>query len=66
MSLDLGPNWLGRVEGLEPSAFGSTVQRSNQLSYTRHCEAMRESPRAVAGVKGFVVERFAAGVSSTG
>ncbi|MDB5164963.1 MAG: hypothetical protein JWL89_589 [Candidatus Saccharibacteria bacterium] len=26
---------LGRVKGLEPSTFGTTNRRSNQLSYTR-------------------------------
>jgi hypothetical protein len=26
----------GRTTGLEPATFGSTIQRSNQLSYDRH------------------------------
>ncbi len=27
---------MGRVTGFEPATFGTTNQRSNQLSYTRH------------------------------
>ena len=27
---------MGRITGLEPATFGTTNQRSNQLSYIRH------------------------------
>ena len=29
---------MGRMTGLEPATFGTTNQRSNQLSYIRHTE----------------------------
>ena len=29
---------MGRITGLEPATFGTTNQRSNQLSYIRHTE----------------------------
>lgn len=27
---------MGRLTGFEPATFGTTIQRSNQLSYNRH------------------------------
>ena len=30
---------MGRITGLEPATFGTTNQRSNQLSYIRHTES---------------------------
>ena len=33
--------YLGWVTGLEPAAFGATVRRSNQLSYTHHVRMAR-------------------------
>ena len=32
----LGRFIMGRITGLEPATFGTTNQRSNQLSYIRH------------------------------
>ena len=34
----LGHFIMGRITGLEPATFGTTNQRSNQLSYIRHTE----------------------------
>jgi hypothetical protein len=31
----------GRTTGLEPATFGTTIQRSNQLSYDRHKKVSR-------------------------
>ena len=31
---------MGRITGLEPATFGTTNQRSNQLSYIRHTESL--------------------------
>ena len=31
---------MGRMTGLEPATFGTTNQRSNQLSYIRHTESV--------------------------
>ena len=32
---------MGRITGLEPATFGTTNQRSNQLSYIRHTESFQ-------------------------
>lgn len=32
---------MGRITGLEPATFGTTNQRSNQLSYIRHTESFK-------------------------
>ena len=32
---------MGRMTGLEPATFGTTNQRSNQLSYIRHTEIFK-------------------------
>ena len=32
---------MGRITGLEPATFGTTNQRSNQLSYIRHTETIK-------------------------
>ena len=32
----------GRSTGLEPATFGTTIQRSNQLSYDRHKKSVHE------------------------
>ena len=32
---------MGRITGLEPATFGTTNQRSNQLSYIRHTVGLR-------------------------
>ena len=34
----MGRLLMGRITGLEPATFGTTNQRSNQLSYIRHTE----------------------------
>jgi hypothetical protein len=38
---------MGRMMGLEPTAFGATIRRSNQLSYIRRVAAKLQKQKAI-------------------
>lgn len=41
---------MGRSTGLEPATFGTTIQRSNQLSYDRHKELLFLDKRTFSSI----------------
>ena len=43
---------MGRITGLEPATFGTTNQRSNQLSYIRHTESLLNHSKFVVELIG--------------
>ena len=40
---------MGRITGLEPATFGTTNQRSNQLSYIRHTVGRKDQTKIRGG-----------------
>lgn len=47
----------GRSTGLEPATFGTTIQRSNQLSYDRHKDPLFLDKNAFSSIKNRTLQK---------